>query len=144
MIDPEKDGIDHINVYSKGKTSLGRFLSNFALCPIETEDGPFDSIEGYWYWLGYPDDRLRTVFGFRAKQLGRELGASDWQDGDVFKRKICDAITAKMQTSDFYEILDHSVQVEGLPLKHYYNYSGKVVEPEEGKWIIEHISGLLY
>lgn len=144
MIDPEKDGIDHINVYSKGKTELGKFLSNFTYCRINTEDGPFNSIEGYWYWLGCKDERLRNAFGFKAKQIGREVGASDWQDGDVFKRKICDAISAKMQTPEFFKVLDRSLNLEGLPLKHYYNYGGKVVEPEDGKWIIEHISSLLY
>ena len=25
-----------------------------------------------------------------------------------------------------------------LPLKHYYNYGGKVVEPKSGLWILEH------
>lgn len=54
MIDYKKDGVDHINIYSKGKTSLGRFLSNFAQADIETEDGNFASIEGYWYWLICP------------------------------------------------------------------------------------------
>ena len=46
---PAEDGITHVNVYSRGLTTLGRWLSNFAHCPIETEDGPFASIEGYWY-----------------------------------------------------------------------------------------------
>lgn len=32
---PEMDGIDHINVYSKGKTELGKLLSNFARTPFE-------------------------------------------------------------------------------------------------------------
>jgi hypothetical protein len=45
MIDYKKDGIDHINVYSKGKTPLSRFLSNFAEADLETEDGNFASIE---------------------------------------------------------------------------------------------------
>jgi hypothetical protein len=27
--DPTTDGIDHINIYSKGYTKLGRLLSNF-------------------------------------------------------------------------------------------------------------------
>lgn len=49
--DPLKDGIDHINIYSKAKTALGLFLSNFAQCDLETEDGEFSSIEAYWYWL---------------------------------------------------------------------------------------------
>jgi hypothetical protein len=54
MIDPKKDGIEHINIYSKGRTALGIFLSNFTQCDLETEDGEFSSIEGYWYWLLCP------------------------------------------------------------------------------------------
>ena len=34
-IDPSKDGIDHINIYSKGKTELGKYLSNFTYAPIK-------------------------------------------------------------------------------------------------------------
>ena len=39
MYKPKDDGITHINIYSQGKTQLGRFLSNFEPSPIETEDG---------------------------------------------------------------------------------------------------------
>lgn len=54
MFDCQKDGIDHINVYSKGKTALGRFLSNFAQVDLETKNGNFSSVEAYWYWLTCP------------------------------------------------------------------------------------------
>ena len=47
MINPQNDGVDHINIYSKGLTELGRFLSNFEHILITTEDGDFNSIEGY-------------------------------------------------------------------------------------------------
>jgi hypothetical protein len=30
----EQDGTTHINIYSKGKTELGRFLTNFAYIGI--------------------------------------------------------------------------------------------------------------
>lgn len=138
---PEEDGITHINIYSKAQTSLGRFLTNFSHSPIETEDGHFESIEGYWYWLGctHKDkDKLRKLSGFKAKQVGRELRALDWQDSPEFKRKICDAITYKIKNSKFLqEFLDSK-----LPFCHYYNYGGKVVEPEDGRWVIEHIENL--
>jgi hypothetical protein len=38
---PEDDGKTHINVYSKGLTELGQFLSNFAEAPAQTPDGEF-------------------------------------------------------------------------------------------------------
>ena len=40
------DGVHHINVYSKSKTEIGRWLSNFSYSPIQTKDGDFESIEG--------------------------------------------------------------------------------------------------
>lgn len=141
MLNPDHDGIDHINIYSKAKTELGRFLTNFSRSPITTEDGYFESIEGYWYWLGtdHKDrDKLRKLSGFKAKQIGRELKALDWQDSDDFKRKICEAITYKIKNSKYYDEFKQST----LPFCHYYNYHGKIVEPEDGKWVIEHMEKL--
>lgn len=140
---PENDGITHINIYSKGKTELGRFLSNFTRCPIETEDGHFDSIEGYWYWLSCKDDRLRTLSGFAAKYLGRELGGRDWCDDSDFKRKICEAITIKLNTQDSKSVINKYPELLKLQLVHYYTYGSKVVTPKEGKWILEHIKSVI-
>lgn len=134
-----RDGVDHINVYSKGETWLGRALSNFSESRIQTEDGPFSSIEGYWYWLGCKDDRLRSAVGYRAKLLGRELGAPDWQTEATFRDKICRAITIKIQSSPK---LLQEFNLSTLPFRHYYVYSSKVIEPREGKWIIEHLTSL--
>jgi hypothetical protein len=51
-INPHKDGIDHINIYSRGKTEVGRQLSNFAHTPFTHKDyGYFNSVEGLWYYL---------------------------------------------------------------------------------------------
>ena len=139
---PQEDGVTHLNVYSQGQTSLGRFLSNFYNWIIETEDGVFDSIEGYWYWLGceHPDrDQLRTVSGAKAKKLGRELRGKDWQSDDEFKRKICAAISLKIKShpAKWKELRDNT-----LPLAHYYVFGGKVVEPSDGAWILEHIQSV--
>lgn len=54
-MEPKKDGIDHINIYSRGKAWLGRELSNFAPLPQPIEIPimlmTFDckTIEGAWY-----------------------------------------------------------------------------------------------
>ena len=78
-MDSTTDGVDHINVYSQGKTQLGRNLSNFSRFPICTDDGNFYSIEGYWYWLLTKDDSLRKMWGFKAKAHGREmLKGGEW------------------------------------------------------------------
>ncbi len=137
MIDPRLDGVDHVNVYSKGQTSLGRFLTNFAQTPIETEDGPFQSIEGYWYWLSTKDDHLRKLFGFEAKRYGRLVNGVDWLENEEFKQKILRAIDQKLKS---YPIYHHYLTRCELPLKHYYIVKGKVIEPKLGKWIIDHLN----
>ena len=139
MVCPTEDGITHINIYSQGKTWLGKNLSNFAYFPIETEDGKFNSIEGYWYWLSCKDDRLRTLSGYNAKKLGRELGGKDWLDDDEFKRKITDAISRKIMSN---QRLHDELKKSTLPLLHYYVFGGAVVEPNDGRWVIEHIENI--
>lgn len=144
--DPSKDGIDHINIYSKAKTSLGLFLSNFTKCDLETEDGEFASIEGYWYWLSSPDEyppgqkyvareELRNLSGWYAKKFGRLVrGAPDFDaDKDsAFQEKIKKALQYKIDNSS----LKKQFAISTLPFQHYYVYDGKILEPDSGKWQI--------
>lgn len=139
--DPNKDGIDHINVYSQGKTPIGRFLSNFEYSPIITVDGNFDSIEGYWYWLktqGHPSrDKLRTVSGARAKEVGRYMcGADSLLVSEDFKKKILAAIKIKLEA---YPKWRESLSKLDKPLTHYYVYGPKVINVPECDWIIEYL-----
>lgn len=142
-LEPHLDGVTHLNVYSQAQTELGRRLSNFALSPIDTEDGKFNSIEGYWYWLGVAPgtskrDSLRSRWGYEAKKLGRELRGSDYQeDSEEFRRKIKEAIKIKLGNDDELRAM---LKANTLPLVHYYVYNGKVVAPNEGKWVIDFIS----
>jgi len=140
---PEEDGKSHINVYSQGKTKLGQFLTNFALAPFSLPDhGKFNSVEALWYWLGcrHPDrDSLKPLHGFAAKKRGRELGAPDWVEDDLFKRTIKRAIYNKVFSNIGMAI---ELKNSSLPLVHYYNYKGKVVEPEDGRWVIEFLTEL--
>lgn len=140
-MNPQEDGITHINVYSKGKTELGRFLTNFAHAPfVHPEDGFFKSVEAYWYWLSTKDDSLRETYGFRAKELGRQLGGKDWLEDENLKTKIKDAIFLKIFSN---KKMLAEFKNSSLPFAHYYVYGGvKVVEPKEGKWIIDFIEGL--
>jgi len=135
---PSKDGIDHLNVYSNGKTELGRFLTNFAYAPIHLPgDGKFDSIEGYWYWLSCHRNELRTLSGFKAKQFGRSVGARDWMDTGEFKNKIKLAINAKL---DLHPGMFRKLQTCILPLTHYYIFGSKIVNCPEAGWILDHLS----
>jgi len=136
MLNPSGDGITHVNVYSKGKTELGRLLSNFARTPFELKDhGKFESVEGYWYWLGCKNDRLRTLSGFAAKQQGRLLKAADWNNEPEFKACIQRAIKAKLEA---HPRINELLKANSLPLVHYYVF-GSVVHDEtvRGQWILD-------
>lgn len=132
------DGKFFINIYSKGETKLGRMLSNFSSYNIETVDGKFASVEGYWYWLltGKKDNELRTLIGFQAKQRGRDLlqGRSDYGDSPEFKLAIAAALLNKLHAHEdiFKEFVSNT-----LPFRHYYLYGDKVVEPKDGQWVVE-------
>lgn len=136
MPDKDKDGIDHINVYSKGKTELGRLLSNFAHTPFVTEeDGSFQSMEGYWYYILSGNDYLRSLYGYIAKVRGEgNYFLKNWKTFKGFKDKIRKGLRAKLeQNPDIVELLIES----DLPLEHYYIFGNHVVEPTEFRWMID-------
>lgn len=118
---PTTDGINHINIYSRGRTELGRWLSHFQNHPIQTEDGPFVSIEGYWYWLESFHDSLRTVSGIDAKQLGKSLRPS-YIVGDIRPddktNKIIRATKIKLDTMP--DNIIEQFYASNLPLIHAY------------------------
>lgn len=128
------DGVDFINVYSKAETRLGRFLSNFSYAPFVCEDGLFESVEGYWYWLTRKDDRLRTLSGYAAKKLGKSL-PKVCEDA-LFQSKIQNAVTCKLKNNPTMLRL---LKRNKLPLAHYYVYNGKRVAGGY-EWILEHIA----
>lgn len=127
------DGITHINIYSKGKTELGRYLSNFTYSPIEIDNITFNSIEAYWYYLLTGEVNLCSLHGFKAKQEGKKLNKIREIDDD-FINKIKSALDKKIKASpDFMKLFYKS----SLPFKHYYMYGDKVVEAGY-EWICEH------
>lgn len=128
------DGETHINIYSKGKTEIGKWLSNFSYSPIQTEYGWFNSVEGYWYWLTTLNDKLRDLHGFSAKKFGKESENIQQLSDEEFKNYICKAIDVKLKTRAKW--VSESVN---LPLAHYYEYGGKKVEKPEYNCITEHI-----
>lgn len=128
---PDMDGVTHINVYSKGKTQLGKLLSNFAHTPFTFKEKRFESVEAYWYYEGrndtWDDPYLRTLYGFRAKEYGKTLSKGTVPDKD----KLKEVYKAKIQeNSHILELL----LLNKLPLDHYYVYGTKIVRPKEFLW----------
>jgi hypothetical protein len=138
MYNSNNDGVDHINIYSQGRTVLGCFLSNWYRYPIVLGDlGRFESIEGLWYYISTRDERLRNMSGFAAKKLGKSLPKVVDISDDLFKECIKAAIKTKICGSPFHIQFVESV----LPFDHYYVFSGKQVDAGH-KWIVEYITHL--
>lgn len=142
VLDPARDGVDHINAYSRGRTPLGRALSHFAYAPFTLADhGSFASVEAYWYWLSAPEalrDVLRPLYGIAAKRQGRALRAADWPRDAGFPAQICAANYAKItQNPGIAAMLCAST----LPIVHYYVVGVRAVVPE-GDWIWRYIEDI--
>lgn len=135
MIIPGEDGISHINIYSKGNTLLGRMLSNFAYTPFQCDDGKFYSIEGYWYWLGCKDDRLRYVWGIRAKNMGKSI--PKLYHHDDFERKIKKAIICKIEQN---KNIIYLLKSSSLPFCHYYVFKNGYKKDAGHEWLVKFIS----
>lgn len=131
------DGVDHVNIYLKGKTSLGRSLSNLADLSVTLPDaGKFRTLEGYWYWLSWPNDQFRSLDGFSCKKLGQQLkkSANKGFTHSDFKDKIKLAIWLKLE--QYPEVLNEFVR-STLPLTHYYDYNGKIIQLPQFHWIVQ-------
>lgn len=146
-IDVSKDGVDYINIYSRGKTRLGRNLSHFARTPfIHPYFGPFESMEGFWFYMktGKIHDQLRYLYGNRAKQYGKNLATK--YDVD-FKEDILAGNYQKIIQNDG---LRQAFINSELPLTHYYLFEQQVdafmdvgvrksivIFPKNSDWLID-------
>lgn len=143
-LDPEHDGLTHINVYSKAKTPLGKRLSHFSTYPFEhPTDGRFDTMEGYWMWLdsGCVHDEFRSMSGFNAKFHGRTV-KRERKEG--FKKKVIVANCVKLVTHP--TILEEFLQ-STLPLVHYYIKRNRAGQPyvspaNNSLWVIKSLEKL--
>lgn len=142
MYAPDTDGIDHINIYSKGKTELGRLLTNFALSPFNFEPyGSFASVEAFWYYYltGCKHEKIRALHGYNAKKYGKSLhGYRSASNED--RVVILEAIRCKMRKNKrLLQLLKES----SLPLTHYYAYGSKgnwkVYNQDKYHWITDEI-----
>ena len=135
LCNPSKEGITHINIYSKAKTELGLLLTNFARTPINhPEFGHFESLEGLWYWLGTGKrhDVLRTLYGYKAKQIGKSFERINNPD---FQKEFESGLEVKFRSHPRIAELFKNTSV---PLVHYYwfgtidNY--RLVIPTGSDW----------
>lgn len=129
--DPNQDGVTHINVWSKGRTTLGRELSNFARRSFyHPVYGSFSSVEGFWHWLstGMKLDFFRDMYGMHAKMASQDLPKVHHPR---FQEEIIVALRCKIkQHADLKEALCRST----LPFTHYFVYGTKVLNQDQYAW----------
>lgn len=143
-LDPEKDGIDHINIYSKGKSVIGRELSNFAHTPfIHPVYGWFASMEGFYYYISCgggshprtaPQDELesiRKLYGLRAKLYGKRFQKVPING---FEEILHTGLTEKIKQNQHLQSLIRETE---LTFVHYYTYGSRVVIPKGSEWLVQ-------
>lgn len=126
---PAHDGEDHVNIYTKGKTELGRALSNLADTPFVMGGKTFQSVESFWYYYltGCVEEKLCSMKGYQAKVFGRtlcHLRIDDEQFGPQGEHQevIKEAMRCKLRQNKWIlELLTEST----LPLSHYYAFPNK-------------------
>ncbi len=132
VLDPKNDGITHINIYTKGKTDIGRVMTNMYHEDIEIDGITFPSIETYWHWLGVKSeykDKIKNLSGFLAQKQGRiykkEYGRDTSLSEEEFNKKIYDAIVLKGKKHlDLFKSLDKNNTL----FVHYYDIYGNIVD----------------
>ena len=134
-IQPKNDGIDHINVYSRGATALGRALSNLSDCNIEHPYfGHFRTLEGLWFYMktGFKDDSFRIVKGMTARDQGKRM-PSDYYPlfSKMFKLGMLEKLERNPQ-------LQRDLIENELPLAHYYVYHTKVIIQDRHQWQLDY------
>ena len=139
---PDKDGVNHINVYSKAITLAGRKLTNFSHAPFDHPIyGHFESMEGFWFWLssGKQFNKLRELSGFQANQLGQIVCSKFKTDlsEEEFKSIITSATKEKLkQNKDILQLL---VDTGDLPIVHYYyDYQERDLSKAKVRYLKKH------
>jgi hypothetical protein len=110
------DGLDHINVWYRGETDLGKALDQLADTPfIHPVYGNFGSIEGFWHWLrsATRDDRVRHMSGMKARNFGAKL-RTQW-----VKDFRCEMMKATWLKIKQYPPLENAIKDSTLPFDLY-------------------------
>ncbi len=149
------DGREHINVYSKGRTLLGRKLSNFADIPtmveIDGETIKFKNVESLWFYLkiyltfGEKDTNLLDMEGYEAKEYGsKRLKLSrplTTEEREYFIDIMKKGIEWKIRNNDALRE-EFKANYKKIPYAHYYNYSGNIITLPEHQWLVDFLNEL--
>lgn len=135
----EMDSIDHINIYTRAATTLGRMMTNLSNSPIDhPRFGLFRTLEGLWVFLktGECHDQFRVLSGFDCRKQGKDV-APVWNNN--FQRDFKIGIVLKILGDSELRTL---LQASTLPFAHYYYYGRepgkqKLIVPRGHDWQID-------
>ena len=142
QINPKLDGVEHINIWAKGATWLGKFLSHRTLCELNLPEGRFLCVSAYWYHLTCKEDsRLNRVHDWETELLATQLSPLPRKQqlpAAELQAKIKKALDAKIKWSDYWQ--EEFTESE-LPFLHYYlDAEGNVVdESRKYRWLLNHL-----
>lgn len=152
-INPLDDGITHVNIYTKGKTNLGKMLSNFHQCDIIIDGIKYRTVEHYWQWakaiyvndLATATSILKMRSAASVKKAGSDLNTkhgilSIYVKSEVFRELIRKAITLKVHSNaSLKKLLTYNIR----PFTHYYVYNNTAIEQDTHYgWMLNHIERL--
>ena len=134
---PSLDGVKHVNIYSGGKTQLGKALSNFAALGCGHNGLWFASMEALWFYLQVRSRaskvellNLTMLSGSAAKRTGLELCLKYGRHpNESFHRDIFFGMISKLYNNQHLVSWITSGSCSKLPFCHYY-WKGKESAPE--------------
>lgn len=128
-----KDGVDHINIWEKGTTELGKVLSpSVTIAFNHNVFGHFETMEGFWHYIhsAERDDRIRNMSGTSLKNFARKLSPTRVKH---FKALIIDANYQKIKK---YKQIVESIKESNLPFDAYYtNNVGLRIRHNYSVWL---------
>lgn len=142
QLNPSLDGVDHLNIYSKALTKLGRFLTNpakfpFYFYPLRMH---FNSVEHLWFWLATENvDILQIDSPFNIKPFIKTNKVPLKTNVPNFKKTIVEAYVFKLYTAPDHIFKEFKEST--LPFQHYYFYgepnNAKVIEQPKHHWQVQ-------
>ncbi|OGC55977.1 hypothetical protein A2797_01250 [candidate division WWE3 bacterium RIFCSPHIGHO2_01_FULL_48_15] len=98
-----------VNISSSGETETERLISNFAHTPFDLDGKHYQSVEGFWQGLKFPEgskerEEASQLFGVKAKKMGKragEVAEIEYQGGRI-----------KTGSSEHHELMKRAIQAK--------------------------------
>lgn len=144
MLSAEQDGINHINIYSKGKTNLGKRLTNMHHFTFRYDNIEFISVEQAWHFYkfcGYPEIAnkvLQFKNSFECLKFARDNKQEDSAEHvqtPIFQQLMKDVIRTRIECDIE---LQNMLRNSWLPFEHYYVYGDKIQDQRNKyEWLLD-------